>query len=282
MQIIDLHTHSSLSDGKLSPEELVKLAKEKKCTRLSITDHEIIKDHSDLSQKYHIDIIPGIEFNCSVSNMHILGYNIKNLDLVNTEMDSLRRMNANVCYQVIDKLRAEGYDISIDQIINYFEKINQKFDIIDKRKIVKYLIFKKYVENTFAAYQKLIGKNCAFYVPNHKMTPFEIINLINMSGGISVIAHPNTIKMPVVNQFELFEKLASYGLTGLEVINKKANTTSEVYIKMADELSLIKTFGSDFHNPCEDELGIEIDDSIYQDTIKVFKMTKKRSDAKWH
>lgn len=282
MQIIDLHTHSNLSDGQLSPEELVKLAKEKKCTELSITDHEIIKDHSTLSQKYHIDIIPGIEFNCYISNMHILGYNIKDLDLVNTEMDSLRRINADVCYQVIDKLRTAGYDISINQIIDYFEKINQKFDIIDKRKIVKYLIFKKYVENTFDAYQKLIGKNCAFYVPNHKKTPFEIINLINMSGGISVIAHPNTIKMPVANQFELFEKLTGCGLTGLEVINKKANTPSEVYIKMADELSLIKTFGSDFHDPCEDELGIEIDDSSYQDTIKVFKRTKKRSDAKWH
>ena len=265
MQKVDFHIHTNISDGLLTPEEVIKLSIKNNCTDISITDHEITADYTNLEKQYGITIISGIEFNTSISNLHVLGYGIKNIFLVNNEMINLRKKNEEICYQVIDLMKNNGYDISIEKIIEYLKKINLNYDIIDKRKIVKYLIYKGYASNTLDAYQELIGKNQEFYVPNHKISPEKIINLINDSGGISVIAHPNTINMQTNKKYELIKELTLIGLSGIEIINSKMKLNqSNIYERIADELKLIKTVGSDFHDYKTDEIGIYIDDLIYE------------------
>ena len=195
MEKIDLHLHTNLSDGVLSPEEVVKLSIKNNCFKISITDHEMVNDYSDLANKYGISIISGVEFNSSIRNMHILGYGIDNMDIINDRMRELRLMNEDICLRVIELMEKAGYDISLEKIVDYLIKSNLSYEMIDKRKIVKYLIYKGYVDNVLDAYNQLIGFNQEFYVPNYKISPYEIIDLIKESGGISVLAHPNTLNL---------------------------------------------------------------------------------------
>ena len=274
MKKIDLHIHTNISDGVMSPDEVVKLAKNNNCELISITDHDITADYSKLEKKYNIKIIPGIEFNSSISNLHLLGYNMTDYRLINKEMTSLRIKNEEVCYKVINLMQNSGYDISVKKINDYLKSINLNYDIIDKRKVVKYLIYKGYASSVINAYNNLIGKNQAFYVPNYKISPKEIIDLVSLSGGITVLAHPNTIIKPINELYNLVGELTNSGLKGIEVYNEKMLTDSIIYDDLANTFGLIKTVGSDFHNPTDSDIGININDNLYNEINK--KLIKKK------
>lgn len=273
MPKVDFHIHTNLSDGVYSPEEVAKLAKDNNCHEIAITDHDNIADFTELAKTYDITIIPGIEFNTSVAGMHLLGYNIDNINLINDKMVSLKRENEKVCYQVIELMHNAGYDVSPNKIMEYLESINLDSTIMDKRKLVKYLIYKGYASNTLTAYKELIGKNQKFYVPNSKLTPKEVIDLVSEAKGITVLAHPRTLEIPIDELYRLINNLVMDGLKGIEIFNEKMLSSSCLYSDLADYFKLIKTVGSDFHNPNSDDIGIEIDDGLYQSISK--KLIKK-------
>jgi len=275
MEVIDLHIHSNLSDGNNSPEEIVKLSIENGCKKISITDHEIVSDYTALEEKYGIIITPGIEFNTAVRNMHILGYGMKDITLVNNEMRRLRLMNECVCIEVIQMMKKDGYDISVEKVIEYLEQTRIDCEIIDKRKIVKYLIYKKYAISVINAYDTLIGADQKYYVPNKKLMPNEVIDLVIQAGGITVLAHPNTLNLSDRDLLYKIEELRKQGLSGIEIINgkMKLNNSSDLQ-DIARELDLIKTTGSDFHDPNVDSLGINTEDGIYDSFNNQIKLTK--------
>lgn len=277
MEKIDLHIHTNLSDGLLAPEEVVLQSLKKGCKKIAITDHEIVKNYNNLSQKYGINIIPGIEFNTSFRNLHILGYNITNIDKMNHEMKDLRIANETICYQVIDKLKKDDFDISVDKVIKYLNNIKMDFEVIDKRKIVKYLIYKGYAANVMESYSKLIGFNQKYYVPNKKISPEEIIELVKECGGISVLAHPNILNLYNADLENLIKKLKYQGLEGIETINKKMKLDSSFdYSNIAKKMELIQTIGSDFHDLEFDEIGLDDKDNICKDfKMKILINSKK-------
>lgn len=275
MEVIDLHIHSNLSDGNNSPEEIVKLSIENGCKKISITDHEIVSDYTALEEKYGIIITPGIEFNTAVRNMHILGYGMKDIAIVNAEMKRLRLMNECVCFEVIQMMKKDGYDISVEKIVEYLEQTKIDCEIIDKRKIVKYLIYKKYAISVINAYDTLIGADQKYYVPNMKLMPNEIIDLVIQARGIAVLAHPNTLNLCDVDLLYKIEELRKHGLSGIEIINGKMKLNNNSTISnIARELDLIKTTGSDFHDPQIDSLGINTEDEIYDNFNNQIKLTK--------
>ena len=123
MPKVDFHIHTNLSDGVYSPEEVARLAKDNNCHEIAITDHDNIADFTELAKTYDITIIPGIEFNTSVAGMHLLGYNIDNINLINDKMVSLKRENEKGCYQVIELMHNAGYDVSPNKIMEYLESM---------------------------------------------------------------------------------------------------------------------------------------------------------------
>jgi len=277
MNKIDLHIHSSLSDGSLSAEEIVKRAHSNNCQIISITDHDDIDIYPYLQDKYNIEIIPGIEFNSSVRNMHILGYAMNDISEIKRVTDNLRLLNEKICFEVIEKLRQDGFDISVDQVLKYIYSIGLNNDIIDKRKIVKYLIYKNYATGVFDAYNRLIGVGQKYYVPNHKLSPKEIISLINNSDGLPVLAHPKSLKLNLVDLKEQISVLQGYGLKGIEVKNTKMGQLDiEYYRQLIKDTNLLETIGSDFHNPLEDEIGISVDDKFYNNIVKKLVRTRKK------
>lgn len=265
MSKIDLHLHTNLSDGLLSPENVIILAKENGCQTIAITDHELCENYELLSQKYDINIISGIEFNTSISNLHLLGYGIIDFDKMNAEMLSLRKLNEVICIEVIERLRKDGTEVSIKQLKDYLDSINLDSQILDKRKLVKYLIHMGYSSTIVETYQKLIGKGQKYYVPNIKLSPKEIIELVKSCGGKTVLAHPNTITKDNKMLLSIVDELKSLGLFGMEVKNDKMKLTqTEFYQIIAHRNELLETFGSDFHNPNTDYVGVEIEQEKYK------------------
>ena len=269
MKKVDLHIHTNFSDGLLSPEKVVLNAKKNDCDVIAITDHEIINDYSDLEKRYNIKIISGIEFNTSKTNLHILGYAIDDIATMSDVMKKLMIENEVVCFEVINKMNQDGFDISKEKIENYLKQIGINSDIMSKRKIVKYLIYKGYSNSIIETYNKLIGKGRKYYVHNKKISPQNIIKLIKMCGGFSVLAHPVTLGLDDRNLYSVVEELKNYGLSGIEVVNGRLkNQTFENYKKMALQLDLLGTVGSDFHEPENDNIGIEVEEKMYNNIIK--------------
>ena len=265
MNKVDLHLHTSLSDGLLSPEDVIILAKENGCHTIAITDHELCEDHSFFSQKYDINIISGIEFNTSITNLHLLGYGIVDFDKMDAKMLSLRKLNEVICIEVIERLRKDGVDVSVKQLKDYLDSIDLDNQILDKRKLVKYLIYMGYSSNIVETYQKIIGKGQKYYISNVKLSPKEIIELVKDCGGEPVLAHPNTITNDNKILLSIIDELTSLGLFGIEVKNDKMKLTqTEYYQVIAKKYGLLETFGSDFHNPNTDCVGIEIEQEKFR------------------
>lgn len=272
--IVDFHLHSNCSDGLLLPEELVKESLKNNCSIIALTDHDIVNDYSYMEENYNLPIISGIEFNTSINKLHLLGYGIKKIDELNKKLYDLRKYNENVCIEVILKLQAAGYDISVEKVIDFLKNSNLEYKILDKRKLVKYLIYKGYVNNTHAAYQNLIGQQQRFYVPNKKMSPEEAINCIIECGGVAVLAHPNTINLDAADLEKEIKLLKDNGLTGVEVFNGKAKLNYGLILDLANKYDLIQTFGSDFHNPEIDKIGIFIEND--EQVEKLCQKIKKK------
>lgn len=276
MNKVDLHLHTNLSDGLISPAEVIKKAKHNGCQIISITDHDLLNEYNDLADKHDINIISGIEFNTSISNLHLLGYAISDFKTVNDIMFNLKKLNEEVCLEVIELLQKDGYIISVDLLREYLKNINLDYTILDKRKLVKYLMYMGYSNSVIETYNTLIGKNQKYYVPNKKISPEEIIELIDKCGGYTILAHPNTITNDKQLLIQILTKLKSIGLFGIEVINNKMKLCdTEFYQQLAKEYSLIETYGSDFHNPMCDRIGIEITKYNYEKIYEPMVLRRK-------
>ncbi len=258
MDKIDLHVHTDYSDGNLGIRAVLDLAKKEELSTIGITDHETIinlENYLDLEREYGINIIPGIEIPADISKLHILGYGIKKMKKLEDVMLQLRMENEEYNKETIDILRKDGMDISYDDV-----KMLAGVDIITYRDIVKFLYQKGYVDDPRDAYTKYIGNGTKAYVPSRTLTYKEILNLIEDCYGISVIAHPFTIKQDV-NLEELVCNMKKEGLLGMEItLSKVTSEQLRRYRYLIDKYNLIETTGSDFHNSEYDKLGIEVSD----------------------
>ena len=265
MEKIDLHIHTNLSDGDCSINEVVQICKNNNCKKIAITDHEIIMDYAVVALQNDLDIINGIEFNTDERGMHILGYGIKDINNVQKQMDLLHMENEDVSLKLIKKLQNLNYNISKEQILIYLFSNNIKCKYLDKRHIVKYLIYKGYAKNVLDAYKNIIGRGTSLYLPLKKIASKNILELIANSGGISVLAHPDTLGLNINELDTKVKELVEFGLNGIEVINGNCNNChAQEYKKLSDKYGILETAGSDFHSIKDNNIGIEADSEIFE------------------
>ena len=163
MEKIDLHLHSNLSDGVLSIQELVDRCIKVGCKKIAITDHSKICDYSEISKKSGITIINGIEFSTNTKGMHILGYNLDNIDVVQGRLDELACENEATCYKIIDALYSDGFDISVSSVLECMKKMGVSLKHLSKKHIIKYLVYKEYVKSMNEAYNMLTYEEGKYY-----------------------------------------------------------------------------------------------------------------------
>lgn len=267
MDKIDLHTHSTISDGTLTPIELVAYAKTKGLKAIALTDHDSIDGISEAveaSTKYDLELIPGIEFAVSFKNkeIHILGYFIdyKNdefkTQLKQTQID---RQNRNL--EIIEKLKKIGVEITSEELYSIAGKKN----IVSRVHFAKLLLKKGYVNTRDEAFKRYLCEGGKAYVPRKALNALDCINLINTNGGIPVLAHPTLYNL-TMNQIELMVKeFIEFGIKGIEAIYSTYSHQQEADLKViAKKYNLKISGGSDFHgdNKPNIDLGSGISNNL--------------------
>jgi len=246
MDFIDMHVHTTASDGQLSPVEVVDYAISKGLSGVAITDHDTInglQDAISYGKLKGVIIIPGIELSTEYEGeeIHILGYKIDyaNQELLET-LNILKNERSHRAKKIIDKLQGLGMKITFQEV-----QAIAREGVIGRPHIAKILVGRGYVQTVQEAFEGYLNKGCPAYVPRYKLSPFDAVDLIKKAGGITVMAHPGLVNKP-----GLVEELIKHGIDGIEVFHPDHNNEQ---IKSFEELArknrLYITAGSDFHHP---------------------------------
>jgi len=256
-KIIDLHTHTTSSDGEKNPMELIKHAIEKNVSVLGITDHDTLLgvkkiNREDLVIKDSgIKIISGIELTAKVSKgrMHILGYNIDiNDSELNKKMNEIRDNNLNRFLSIMEQIKRDyGIVFKYEDIKNI---INTEHNL-GRPDLAMLCIKYGYANSVQEAFDKyLIDAYNKVRADNKGLVYQECIEIILKSGGIPVLAHPKSLELSEKELLKLTKEMISYGLQGMEVYHS-SHTTQEMnyYLDIANKYNLLISGGSDYHGP---------------------------------
>ena len=248
--MIDLHTHTTCSDGTDSPRELVNKAIVQGIEVLGITDHDTTSGWEEATQSLRgsLQLALGAEISCLTNDgisVHMLGLLFDPLHeemqqvLEETRDGRLPRMR-----KMIEKMRAEGMDISIEDV----EKAMPSGATMGRPHLADALVSKKIVKSRDEAFIDLLHNDSRFYVSHAAPTPVEAIALIRRAGGVAVIAHPFASHRGQILKAEDFIDLVSAGLNGIEVDHRDQNPDERAMLRViALELDLVMTGSSDYH-----------------------------------
>ena len=250
MKLIDLHVHSTYSDGTLTPYELAKLAKDTGLTAFALTDHDTvdgIPDALSACQEFEIELIPGIEFSTEYQgkDIHIVGLELdwkspRFLSEVHLFQDSRNIRNR----KMIAKLHDLGnIDISWEQMEAAFGKA-----IWTRAHFARYLKDHGYVKEMKEAFSRYIGDDCPYFVPREKVSPAQAVRLIRSTGGIPILAHPLLYRLTEEGILTLIEELKNAGILGIEALYSTHTPEEESFVlRLARRQGLLISGGSDFH-----------------------------------
>ena len=254
---IDLHIHSTASDGTLTPTEIVQSAlkstkSEKDPIVIALTDHDTVAGVSEFlkeakKNKERVTAIPGVEISTNYHGVeiHILGYNVdpENKELLE-QLKICRESRDGRNEKIISRLQAEGFQITMEDI-----KPEDPNETIARPHIAKQLMKKKYVSSVKEAFDKYLAEGRSCYVERIMPTPQEAIRLIKNSGGTPVLAHLMYYKkLNAAEKEVLVSELKEAGLEGIEAYYNTYTPVEEEYVSsLAKQNALLLTGGTDFH-----------------------------------
>ena len=281
--MIDLHTHSTVSDGTLSPAELVRLAYRSGITALSLTDHDTAEGNFAARQAaadIGLDFIPGIEISCDYRerNIHILGY------WIDPENEQLRNISARLIeyrnqrnHKIIERFQELGIRLEYNDIMEIAGN-----DVVGRPHFARALTDNGHTVSIKEAFDIYLGQGKKAYVPKIRLTPAEGIELISQAGGIPVLAHPNQYPFGTTDELKkVMIELASLGLRGIEA-HYSTNSPDQTgfYLQLANELDLAVSGGTDFHGEIKPEvqIGTGIGNNLNLGNDIVRKLKLKRDE----
>jgi len=261
MAYVDLHVHSTCSDGTVAAEDLPALAADAGLVGFALTDHDTTAGHAaarEAAKAAGVRFLPGIEVSCDRGkprgSMHILGYGVDGatpeLQSVVTELHAARSERAPM---IVEKLNDLGVDITMDEVDAY-----AGCAMIGRPHIAGVLMYKGYVDSIQDGFAQYIGQGGPAYVRKDNLATQRAIHAIHAAGGLAVLAHPIQLRYDDVADLErIVRRLKDEGLDGLEVMHSDHDAAMvEQYTQLANRLNLIPTGGSDFHGTTKDiDLG---------------------------
>ncbi len=275
--MIDLHTHSTASDGQYSPTELMRLAKENGITVIALTDHDTVSGVAEAkseADRLGMKFVPGIEISADseIGSMHILGYNIdpKNIKLINTcewfVNQRQERANKIFCF-----LEERGVPLSRESVEKY-----SNGGLLIRPHFARAMVDAGYVQNTREAFDKYLDVPEVRNIKREKLSPEQSFELIKGAGGIPVLAHPIQLKTDMTGLSDVVKKLSGKGLVGMECYYS-THTREQVksYLNIAKENGLYVTAGSDFHGEKikpNIKLGTGINNSLCIEALEFTKL----------
>jgi predicted metal-dependent phosphoesterase TrpH len=248
--MIDLHTHTTCSDGTDRPRELVNKAIVQGLAVLGITDHDTTAGWEEATQALRgkLQLVLGAEISCLTNDgisVHMLGmlFDSKHIEM-QTMLEETRDGRLPRMRKMIEKMRAEGMDISIADV----ENAMPAGATMGRPHLADALVAKKIVKSRDEAFVDLLHNDSRFYVSHAAPTPVEAVKLIRRAGGVAVIAHPFASHRGQVLKAEDFADLVAAGLNGIEVDHRDQNPDERAMLRViAQELDLVVTGSSDYH-----------------------------------
>lgn len=281
---IDLHVHSTASDGKKSPEEVIDIAIQNGVSVISLTEHYNLGSYKSakMAAQDRLEVIPGIEIG---STLIPLGYSKKHICHI-----AAYYPNYNIC-KILDE-----YELSREKCVRRTIEKLKKYVPISYNKVKKFARNKNsigrfdiaialyklgYANDPTSAYGEYLdtGKSC--YVDRMKQSPEELIKNIRQVNGVPVLVHPKSLRLNLEDTFNLLIKFKAYGLEGIEAYNPHHTTEqTNAYLDIAKELSLVTTVGSDYHARKDQdiEIGLGIDNNLKVNDYSMITELKKRQN----
>jgi predicted metal-dependent phosphoesterase TrpH len=261
MGYVDLHLHTTASDGVLSPSEIVRYAKAKGLQAIAITDHDTIEGCEEgLTEGKRIDfeVIPGIEISAehTPGSMHILGFFLDiHHHLLNERLEYLQKARAERNPKIVEKLNRLGIDITFEEVL----KVSGGGQV-GRPHFANVLLEKKYVRSFQEAFERFLKKGAPAYVDKFRFTSKEALHFIKEAKGVAVLAHPNTLGMTGISELEkLIQQLVGEGLKGMEVYYPEHSSLDVGQFKsLAERYGLLLTGGTDYHGMEKNGLDIGV------------------------
>ena len=253
--MVDLHVHSTCSDGTFTPEELVDYAIKKGLTAFALTDHDTVSGlDRAINYAYSLrhtpvqipEVVSGIELSTEYQgkDIHMVGLFIdyRQPEFAHYLEDFIRsRENRNE--KMCALLREHGIDITYEALLAEFPGA-----VITRAHFARYLLSHGYIQSMKEAFDRYVGDHCPCFVPREKVTPAQAVELILGAGGVPVLAHPILYHMSDDRLDTLVAELKKIGLVGIEAIYSTYTTAEERQIRgLASKYDLQISGGSDFH-----------------------------------
>ena len=277
---VDLHTHTTHSDGTLGPAELVDLAQKKNLTAIAITDHDITSGNDEAVSRgktLGLKVIPGIELSVDVDlpgrgHLHILGLFINSHHVpLNQTLQYLRFERSKRNQNILNRLRELGKPISLDELL-----AESGEGAVGRPHIAAVIVKKNYVKNPREAFQHYLMKDAAAYCDRVRLRVDEAIDLIHLAGGIAVMAHPSSLGFSTIKETGAYiNSLGKIGLNGFELYcSGHSDLFKEHMLEWARDNKMVVSGGSDFHGDAKPDVklgtgrgDLNIPDQVYWDLV---------------
>ena len=265
MKYIDLHVHSTASDGTLTPSEVVDHAVELGLSAFALTDHDTLRGIAEAKERaaYHkaqghpIEVYSGVEISAAYKNrdIHILGLLIDETnEILDRTLSSFLENRNRRNEKMLQKFAELGITLTMEDLTE-----DAPSSVITRAHFATALMKKGIVSSVQEAFEKYVGDNGPCYIPREYMSPEQAIGSIKKAGGVPVLAHPLLYNLPHDELYALVDRLKQAGLAGIEVYYSNNRGQDEVNVKaLANHFGLVATGGSDFHGSVKPhiELGI--------------------------
>lgn len=247
ISVVDLHTHSTASDGLLAPARLVELAVARGLRVLGLTDHDTTAGLAEAEAAAHaagLRLIPGVELSTAVpaGEVHILGYL---LDPASAQLQealaTFREARTGRARQIVARLTAAGVPIDYNCVVAIASGAT-----IGRPHVARALVAAGHAVSVDDAFARFLIRGRPGYVERYRLSPREVVELVRAAGGVPVLAHPHS----VANLDQLLPELVTAGLGGLECYYGDYGTaTHQELVALATRFGLVPTGGTDFHGP---------------------------------
>ena len=256
MDRIDLHIHTTASDGTFTPEEVVREALRIGLAAVAITDHDTAAGYARAAaegEKRGLEVVPGIEISTKFrSAVHILGYYIDvDSPALEEVLEWMHRDREERNVKLCAMLRASGVDIDI-------ERMHARFgDLVGRPHFAEIMIENGMARDMNDAFERLLNKNKPYFIPRQFLPIERSIEIIREAGGTAVLAHPFQYRLDDAGLRELIEHCMESGLEGMECRYSGYDAAQTAYLEaLAAEYGLVRTGGSDFHGAIKGEIRL--------------------------
>ena len=284
--MIDLHLHSSRSDGRLRPSELVERGRQLQLSALALTDHDTtggVDEFLAAADGAGLLAVPGVEISAQwhAGTMHILGYLIDHhSDALQRTLEWIRQGRSTRNREICRRLNQLGYEILWDDIVELAGG-----DVVGRPHIAEALVRRGYVATPREAFDTLLAEGRPAYVGRRRLPPEQCIDVIHASGGLAVLAHPVTLGLNESEMLKLVGELASKGLDGIECYYPEHSQEYVVWLlRLCERFDLIPTGGTDFHGDTSSgiEMGTGTGNLVIPDSLvsRLFARWERRNSGR--